>query len=174
MSVNCRSLGRPPTLWCDLIMWLCFWFLPGGGIDSMTSGYSVPCSRHASMKGQHPLACLITDAGPTRKTVSPARDMPLEGDHQLDIAHLDEVFGLPVKVGGKVVKDLDEAGANGFPLGLRILQSLHDIMHSAQGTQKQGLLSIHKRRYITVGSVRLLGGASCMAAHHAGGSAGCC
>jgi len=39
ISVNCRSLGKPPTLWCDLIVWLCFWSLPGGGHDSMTSGY---------------------------------------------------------------------------------------------------------------------------------------
>jgi hypothetical protein len=38
MSLNCRSLGRPPTLWWLLMVWLCFWPLPGGGHDSMTSG----------------------------------------------------------------------------------------------------------------------------------------
>ena len=92
----------------------------------------------------------------------------------LYFAHLDEVFGLPVKVGRKVVEDLDEAGADGFPLGLRIFQALHAIRRSAQGPQKQGLLSIHKRHYITVGSLCLLCSGSCMAAHHAGGSAGCC
>ena len=169
MRVNCRSLGRPPTLWCDLIMWLCFWFLPGGGIDSMTSGYSVPCSRHASMRGQHLLACLITDADPTRDTVSPTPDLPLEGGHQRNTAHLDEVFGLPVKVGCKVIEDLNEAGADGFPLGLRIFQSLHAIRHLAYGPQKQGRLSIHKQHYITAGCLCLPGRASFMTAHHAGG-----
>ena len=53
--------------------------------------------------------------------------MPQEGSRQLDIAHLDKVFGLLVEVGGKVVEDLDEAGANGFPLGLGIFQTLHAI-----------------------------------------------
>ena len=43
ISSNCRSSGRPPTLWWLLMVWLCFWPLPGGGHDSMTSGYRVPC-----------------------------------------------------------------------------------------------------------------------------------
>jgi hypothetical protein len=42
MRVNLRSFGSPPTLWCDLMVWLCFCPVPGGGHDSMTSGYSVP------------------------------------------------------------------------------------------------------------------------------------
>lgn len=44
MRVKSRSLGRPPTLWWDLIVWLCFCPLPGGGHDSITSGYKVPCN----------------------------------------------------------------------------------------------------------------------------------
>ena len=37
-SVKPRSLGRPPTLWCDLMVCECFWPEPGGGQDSITSG----------------------------------------------------------------------------------------------------------------------------------------
>ena len=44
MSENWRSSGSPPTLWCDLMVCECFWPLPGGGQDSMTSGYRVPCA----------------------------------------------------------------------------------------------------------------------------------
>lgn len=44
MRVKSRSLGSPPTLWWDLIVWLCFCPLPGGGQDSITSGYKVPCN----------------------------------------------------------------------------------------------------------------------------------
>jgi hypothetical protein len=39
------TLGRPPTLWWLLMVWLCFWSDPGGGHDSITSGYNVPCAR---------------------------------------------------------------------------------------------------------------------------------
>mmetsp|Transcript_21332 Transcript_21332/g.63932 ORF Transcript_21332/g.63932 Transcript_21332/m.63932 type:complete len:277 (+) Transcript_21332:892-1722(+) len=46
MSANCRSLGSPPTLWWLLMVCECFWPLPGGGHDSITSGYSVPCTRN--------------------------------------------------------------------------------------------------------------------------------
>ena len=37
MSVNCRSLGRPPTLWWLLMVWLCFWPEPGrrAGLDDV-------------------------------------------------------------------------------------------------------------------------------------------
>ena len=59
------------------------------------------------------------------------------------IAHLDKVFGLPVKVGCKVIKDLDEAGTDGFPLGLRIFQALHAISLIAYTPWKQGPLSIY-------------------------------
>jgi hypothetical protein len=45
MSLNCRSLGSPPTLWWLLMVWLCFWPLPGGGQLSITSGYRVPCKK---------------------------------------------------------------------------------------------------------------------------------
>ena len=33
-------------MWCDLMVWLCFWSEPRGGQDSMTSGYRVPCTRN--------------------------------------------------------------------------------------------------------------------------------
>mmetsp|Transcript_9244 Transcript_9244/g.22746 ORF Transcript_9244/g.22746 Transcript_9244/m.22746 type:complete len:241 (-) Transcript_9244:657-1379(-) len=46
MSSKPSSLGKPPTLWWDLMVWLCFWSDPGGGHDSMTSGYSVPWTRN--------------------------------------------------------------------------------------------------------------------------------
>mmetsp|Transcript_24890 Transcript_24890/g.41612 ORF Transcript_24890/g.41612 Transcript_24890/m.41612 type:complete len:287 (+) Transcript_24890:501-1361(+) len=45
-SSNPRSLGRPPTLWCDLMVCECFMPLPGGGQLSITSGYSVPWTRN--------------------------------------------------------------------------------------------------------------------------------
>mmetsp|Transcript_5660 Transcript_5660/g.24022 ORF Transcript_5660/g.24022 Transcript_5660/m.24022 type:complete len:314 (-) Transcript_5660:349-1290(-) len=45
-SSNPSSLGKPPTLWCDLMVCECFWSEPGGGQDSMTSGYSVPCTKN--------------------------------------------------------------------------------------------------------------------------------
>ena len=39
-SSNCRSSGRPPTLW-----WLLMFAVPVPPPDSTTSGYSVPCTR---------------------------------------------------------------------------------------------------------------------------------
>ena len=51
MRVNCRSLGRPPTLWWLFIVWLCFCLLPGGGQDSITSGYRVPWVQGSQRSG---------------------------------------------------------------------------------------------------------------------------
>lgn len=45
MSFNFISLGRPPTLWWLLIVWEWVLPLPGGGQDSITSGYKVPWTR---------------------------------------------------------------------------------------------------------------------------------
>ena len=100
--------------------------------------------------------------------------MPLGGGHQRNTAHLDKVFGLPVKVGCKVIEDLNEAGADGFPLGLRIFQSLHAITLSAENPQKPGPFSIHMQHCIMTGMLCLLGNKRFLAVHHAGGSAGCC
>ena len=57
MSWNLRSLGRPPTLWWLLMVWECLRPLPGGGQDSITSGYSVPC-----------VAPLLSISDPSRAT----------------------------------------------------------------------------------------------------------
>ena len=42
-SVNFKSSGRPPTLWCDLIL-----AVPVPPPDSTTSGYNVPCTKNST------------------------------------------------------------------------------------------------------------------------------
>ena len=54
MSFNFISFGRPPTLWWLLMVWECVLPLPGGGHDSITSGYKVPWTKNS---GLFPIFC---------------------------------------------------------------------------------------------------------------------
>lgn len=46
ISFRFISAGSPPTLWWLFIVWEWFLPLPGGGHDSITSGYRVPWTKN--------------------------------------------------------------------------------------------------------------------------------
>ena len=53
MSWNLMSFGRPPTLWCDLML-----AAPSPQPDSTTSGYSVPCTRNLTSLPEAPASSM--------------------------------------------------------------------------------------------------------------------